>query len=160
MTRVEEKYQADLSQARKSREEKLAQHQGRMVAMCVQHQHESDDMEQRQTFEVTELKRVNDEKQATQAANMVALKGKNQHKMDKLCGLMRQTEQLEAQIEADTLRYFRLAERVKHERSAMRDYANLQRMTETQLSAQMQHIRAIQEELAGKGSRLQDLSEQ
>merc|ERR1712087_872819 len=94
------------------------------------------------------MKRGNDEKQATQAANMVALKGKNQHKMDKLCGLMRQTEQLEAQIEADTLRYFRLAERVKHERSAMRDYANLQRMTETQLSAQMQHIRAIQEELA------------
>merc|ERR1712212_781264 len=69
-------------------------------------------------------------------------------KMDDLCRRMCQTEALEAQIEAATIRYFGLAERVKQERSAMRNYAELQHVTEIQLNVQMGRIRAIQEELA------------
>merc|ERR1712212_1090472 len=148
MVHIEEKHQGDLLQSRKSRERHLAQHNRRMVVLGMQHQHETGDMALRQRDEVNELVRVNDEKQATQAANMVVLKGKNQEKMNDLCRIMRETEVLEAQMEAVTVRYFGLAERVKQERPAMRSYAELQHVTQLQLTAQMGRIRAIQEELA------------
>merc|ERR1712212_1221053 len=145
---VEEKHQDDLAQSRKCREDNLTRHNRRMIVLGMQHQHETSDMALRQRNEVNALSRVNDEKQATQAANMVVLKGRNQEKRDDLCRLMCQTEALEAQMQVETVRYFGLAERVKQERPAMRKYAELQHVTEMQLSAQMGRIRAIQEELA------------
>merc|ERR1712212_1113433 len=64
MARVEEKYQDDLAQSRKSRERNLARHNGRMLVIGMQQQHEADDMEQRHRNEVNGLSRANEEKQA------------------------------------------------------------------------------------------------
>ena len=67
--------------------------------------------------------------------------------MDDMCALMLQIDELEAQIEASTERFFALAEKVEDERATMRSFEELTRLTESVLDAQMKHIRCVREEM-------------
>ena len=62
--------------------------------------------------------------------------------------LMRRIDELKAQIENSTERFFALAEKVEDERATMRSFEKLTRLTESVLAAQMKHIRCVREEMA------------
>ena len=104
-------------------------------------------MELRQHNEVSALNRAHEAKAETEASDLIELKGRNQSKMDDMCRLMRRTDELEAQLEASTQRFFALAEKVESEKALKRTYDELKRMTSTVLSAQMKIIDSLREEL-------------
>merc|ERR1719206_1682443 len=148
MEAIERKHETDLSSARQNRAMIQTRHNHRMAEMSGQHKHETDVMAQRQRNEVGALGRANEAKAETEASNMAELKVKNQSKMDKMCVLMRRTAELEAQIEANTERFFVLAEQVEKEKELMRVYDELQRLTLISVSAQMKIIGGLHEEMA------------
>merc|ERR1719334_1393085 len=148
MEAIERKHETDLSSARQNRAENLTRHNHRMAEMSEQHKHETGVMELRQRTEVGALERANEAKAETEALNMAELKGKNQCKMDEMCVLMRRSAELEAQIEANTERFFVLAEQVEKEKELMRVYDELQRLTLISVSAQMKIIDSLREEMA------------
>merc|ERR1719415_1153 len=109
-------------------------HNQRMAAQGVQHQKETDAQEMRQQNEVNALSRANEAKAEKEASNIAELKGKGQAKMDDMCRLMRRTDELEAQLEASTERFFVLADKVESEKALMRTYDELTRLTGTLLT--------------------------
>jgi len=148
MAVIEQKHQTDLTTVRQHRAENLARHKLGMAALSVEHKHETDEMERRQRNAVDALSKDNNAKAATQATKMNELKGRNQSKMDCMCALMRQIDELEAQIANSTERFFALAEKVEDERATMRSFEELTRLTQSVLAAQMEHIRCVREEMA------------
>jgi len=148
MAGIEQKHQSELTTARQNRADNLTRHNKNMTTMGVQHKHETDDLRLRQRNEVDAQGRANNAKSATQTANLKMLKGKNQDTMDDMCRVMRQTEDLEAAVEASTERYFVLADKVKDQRAVMRCHAELQILTETLLNTQMEYIRLVGKEVA------------
>merc|ERR1712013_806597 len=104
--------------------------------------------ELRQKNEVAAQGRINDAKAATERANMTTLKDKNQSAMDEMCRLMRETEELEAAVEASTERFFALADKVRDQSVLMRCYDDLQRMTGALLTKQMENIGTVRKEIA------------
>merc|ERR1712129_14899 len=148
MAQIEQKHQSDLSAARQNRAENLSRHKHRMAAMGAQQKDETDEMELRQRKEASAQGQINDEKAATESANMKALKGKNQNAMDEMCRLMRKTEELEDAVEASTVRFFVLADKVRDQSAVMRFYEDLTRLTESLLTKQMTNIRAVDREIA------------
>merc|ERR1719385_521820 len=137
----------DLKAARQSREKNLTRHNRRMAEQSAQHQRETDVQELRQRNEVSALGRANEAKADTEAWDLRELKGRNQSKMHEMCRLMRRTDELEAQLEASTQRFFALADKVESEKALKRTYDELKRMTGTVLSAQMKIIDSLREEL-------------
>merc|ERR1719334_48772 len=77
------------------------------------------------------------------------LTAKGQAKMDDMCRLMRRTDELEAQLEASTERFFVLGDKVEEEKAMMRTFEELQRLTATLLTAQMKIIGTLRKELEG-----------
>merc|ERR1712129_176045 len=148
MAQIEAKHQSDLSAARQNRADNLSRHKHRMAAMGAQQKYETDEMELRQRNEVSAQGQINDEKSATESANMKALKGKNQNAIDEMCRLMRKTEELEDAVEASTVRFFVLADKVRDQSAVMRFYEDLTRLTESLLTKQMTNIRAVDREIA------------
>merc|ERR1719334_958752 len=151
MAAIEEKYQTDLKAARQSREKNLTRHNRRMAEQSVQHKHETAKMELRQRNEVSAFGRSNEAKAETEASDLKELKGKNQSKMDDMCRLMRRSDDLEAQLEASTERFFVLADKVESEKALMRTYDELTRLTGTLLTAQLKIIHSLRDELADVG---------
>merc|ERR1712013_919167 len=147
MAQIEQKHQGDLSAARQNRADNLSRHNDRMDEMDAQHKHEVDETELRQRNEVSAQNRTNDTKAATESADMSALKGKNQDAMDEVCRLMRETEGLEAAVEASTARFFVLADKVRDQSAVMRSHEDLQRLTESLLRKRMGNIRAVDKEI-------------
>jgi len=148
MEAIERKHETDLSSARQNRAANLTRHNHKMAEMGAQHKHERDEMKVRQHSEVDEQSSANDANAANEAERMKSLEGKNQSKMDRMCVLMRRTAELEAQIEANTERFFVLAEQVEKEKELMRVYDELQRLTLISVSAQMKIIGELHEEMA------------
>merc|ERR1711951_130694 len=105
--------------------------------------------ELRQQNEMNALSRANEAKAETEASSIAKLKGKNQSKMDNMCRLMRRTDELEAQLEASTDRFFVLGDKVENEKAMMRTFEELQRLTATLLTAQMKIIGTLRKELEG-----------
>jgi len=149
MAAIKQKYEADLEATRQSREMNQTRHNQRMAAQGIQHRQETDAMELRQQNEVNALSRANEAKAEKEAANIAELKGKGQAKMDDMCRLMRRTDELEAQLEASTERFFVLGDKVEEEKAMMRTFEELQRLTATLLTAQMKIIGTLRKELEG-----------
>merc|ERR1719249_152694 len=149
MAAMAEQYQVDLEATRQSREMNRTRHNQRMAAQGVQHQKETDAQELRQQNEVNALSRANEAKAEKEASNIAELKGKGQAKMDDMCRLMRRTDELEAQLEASTERFFVLGDKVEEEKAMMRTFEELQRLTATLLTAQMKIIGTLRKELEG-----------